>query len=451
MSCRRFDLPKKEDWKTTFIFVAVAFRNEYIVLEASPHLVPAGFSLSNSNDKHMKIFKLLLLSVLAGACMSHPVAEQQSQTPAPLYQQFADSEMLRNPDPRLIEFREKPKWEYTHGLILLATLRVYEKTGAQQYLDYVKSYADSMITEDGNILTYKLSDYNIDRLNPGRVLLALNKLSPTEKYSKALALLREQVAGQPRTAEGGFWHKKIYPYQMWLDGLYMGSPFIASYAQAYDEPALYDDVVNQILLMDAHNYSPEAKLYYHAWDEQKAERWANKETGQSPEFWGRAMGWYAMALVDVLDYLPQDHPQRTAVISVVNKVAEGLALYQDEKTGVWYQVLDKAGQEGNYAEASCSSMFSYFLLKAVNKGYLSKDYEAIAVKAYEGVLSEFVKNNDDGTVSLTHICAVAGLGGDPYREGTFEYYVNEPQRDNDPKGVGPLIMAALEYETMKAL
>lgn len=397
----------------------------------------------------MKFPQLFILTVLLMACKPQPISEQQEQKPAPLYQQFADSEMKRNPDPRLIEFRDKPKWEYTHGLMLLATLRVYEKTKDQKYLDYVKFYADSMITEDGNILTYKLSDYNIDRLNPGRVLLVLNEFAPEEKYSKALSLLREQVAGQPRTSEGGFWHKKIYPYQMWLDGLYMGSPFIVSYAKAMNEPALYDDVVNQILLMDAHNYSAEAKLYYHAWDEQKAERWANPETGQSPEFWGRAMGWYAMALVDVLDYLPQDHPQRAEVISVVNKVAEGLALYQNKETGVWYQVLNKADQEGNYAEASCSSMFSYFLLKAVNKSYLSKDYEAIASKAYEGVLREFVKTNDDGTVSLTHICAVAGLGGNPYREGTFEYYINEPQRDNDPKGVGPLIMAALEYEEMK--
>jgi unsaturated rhamnogalacturonyl hydrolase len=400
----------------------------------------------------MNAFKMLMLALIVASCATNAqntrAVSDESAAPAPLYVQLLNSEISRNPDPRLLEFREKPKWEYTHGLMCLATFRVWQHTEDPQYLDYVKYYADSMINEDGSILTYKLSDYNIDRINPGKLLLELNKVSPQPKYEKAIALLRKQMSEQPRTSEGGFWHKKRYPYQMWLDGLYMGSPFLTQYANDYSEPRLYDDVTKQIILMDKHTYSEKTGLYYHAWDESKKEKWSNKETGQSPHFWGRAMGWYSMALVDILDYLPENHPNRDKVLEIADKVASGIARYQDAETGVWWQILDKGDQEGNYLEASCSSMFSYFLLKGVNKGYLAESYRPIAKKAYEGVVKQFFVENEDGTVSLTKICAVAGLGGSPYRDGSYEYYIGEPQRDNDPKGVGPFIMAGIQYESM---
>lgn len=368
---------------------------------------------------------------------------------APLYVRMADSEINRNPDPRLIEFRTKPKWEYTHGLLCLAIYKVYEKTNNEKYLQYAKYYADSMISENGTILTYKQSDFNIDRINPGKLLFKLISKYPEEvKYKLALETLRDQMRGHPRTSEGGFWHKKRYPHQMWLDGLYMGSPFLAQYALEMNEPELFDDVVRQVMLMDEHIYDAEKKLYRHGWDESREQKWADDETGLSPEFWGRAMGWFSMALVDILDYLPQDHEGREDILRVIRKVADGIILYQDEQSGVWWQVLDKPNREGNYLEASCSSMFSYFLLKSINKGYLGEKYKNSAVRAYEGVKEEFVETGEDGLVDLTQICAVAGLGGDPYRDGSYEYYVGEPVRKNDPKGVGPFIMAGLEFDKL---
>ncbi|MBV6641550.1 MAG: glycoside hydrolase family 88 protein [Cyclobacteriaceae bacterium] len=398
----------------------------------------------------LKILGLVIV-IMWSSCAGPPVEENSLEVDAnqPIYVQMANSEIQRNPDPRLIEFRTEPKWEYTNGLLCLAILRVWEKTDNPVYYDYVKTYADSMITAEGKILTYNIRDYNIDRINPGKLLLELQEDTPHQKYGLAIETLREQMDGQPRTSEGGFWHKKRYPYQMWLDGLYMGSPFLAAYASKNNKPEIFDDVVKQVMLMDAHMYDEEKKLYYHGWDESRDMDWANDETGLSPHFWGRAMGWFSMALVDILDYLPADHPGRPEIISIVNKVAEGIVLYQDEETGVWWQILDMAGRKGNYLEASCSSMFSYFLLKAVNKGYIGTAYKEAALKAFEGVKNEFIARTDDGTISLKQICAVAGLGGNPYRDGSYEYYVGEPRRDNDPKGVGPFIMAAIEYEKMK--
>ena len=366
----------------------------------------------------------------------------------PLYVQMADSDIKRNPDPRYLDFRPKPKWEYTNGLIMTAMLKVWEKTGDEKYLDYAKSYADSMLVGDGNIVTYKKSDYNIDRVNPGKFLIELYNETGSELYKRAVDTLRQQMREHPRTSEGGFWHKKVYPHQMWLDGLYMGSPFLAQYALEFNEPELFDDVAKQIKLIHKYTYDETTGLYYHGWDESREQEWADKETGLSPNFWGRAMGWFSMALVDVLEFMPADHPERQNIIDIANTLAEGIIKHQDDETGVWYQVVDQGEREGNYLEASASSMFSYFLLKGVNNGYLREEFKDDAIKAYKGVVDEFIEQNDDGTISLTNICSVAGLGGTPYRSGSYEYYISEPKRDNDPKGVGPFIMASLEYERL---
>ena len=395
------------------------------------------------------IHRTILLSLAAAvlhACSPKTEQKQETKEQDPIYVQMADSELQRNPDPRLIDFREKPKWEYTNGLMLLSFYKVWKKTGDERFLNYGKAYMDSMITADGNILTYKLTDYNIDRVNPGKFLMLLNQIDHKAKYDSAIQTLRDQMEDHPRTSEGGFWHKKIYEHQMWLDGLYMGSPFLAQYAALYNEPELFDDVANQFLQIEKHSYSEEKQLYYHGWDESKSQKWADPETGLSPELWGRAMGWFAMAVVDVLDYFPEDHPKRDTLIHIAQKVATGIKKYQDSKSGVWYQVLDKGDQEGNYLEASCSSMFVYMLAKALNNGYIDPSYQVVADKGYEGILQEFIKENEDGTISLTKVCGVAGLGGNPYRDGTYEYYVNEIIRDNDPKGVGPFIMASLLME-----
>ena len=380
------------------------------------------------------------------ACSPKSEKQQETIEQDPIYVRMADSEIKRNPDPRLIDFRDKPKWEYTNGLMLLSFYKVWQKTNEERFLDYGKAYMDSMIMEDGKILTYKQTAYNIDRVNPGKFLILLNQVDHKAKYDTAIQTLRNQMKRHPRTSEGGFWHKKVYEHQMWLDGLYMGSPFLAQYAATYNEPELFDDVANQFLQIDKHSYSEEKQLYYHGWDESKSQKWADPETGLSPEFWGRAMGWVAMAVVDALDYFPADHPKRDTLIHIAQKVAVGIKRHQDQESGVWYQVLDKGDQEGNYLEASCSSMFVYMLAKSLKKGYIDPSYQAVAEKGYEGILKEFIKENKDGTISLTQVCGVAGLGGDPYREGTFDYYIHEVIRDNDPKGVGPFIMASLLME-----
>ncbi len=365
-----------------------------------------------------------------------------------LAKKMASSEIQRVPDAQYLDFREKPKWEYTNGLVCTAMLKVWQATGDSLYFNYAKAYADSMINEQGQIKTYKQSDYNIDRVNPGKFLIELYKATGKENYKIAIETLRAQMKEHPRTEEGGFWHKKVYPRQMWLDGLYMGSPFLAKYAKNFNEEALFDDVANQIYLIDKYAYDSVSGLYYHGWDESREQEWANKETGLSPHFWGRAIGWFSMAVVDVLEYFPQDHPKRQMIVDIANKLAAGILKYRDEESGVWYQVVDMGNKEGNYLEASASSMFSYFLLKGSNMKIFNPNFGEEAKQSFQDVTNEFIQQNEDGTISLTKICGVAGLGGNPYRSGTFEYYVNEPIRENDPKGVGPYIMAALEYDKL---
>ena len=360
------------------------------------------------------------------------------------------SEMKRFPDAWMLDFHKTPKWSYPNGLVLKGAEELYKKNGKKEYFDYMKGYAEEMVNADGSIKTYKIKNYNIDMLNSGNVLLYLYSVDKQDKYLKALQLLRSQLNDHPRTSEGGFWHKQIYPHQMWLDGLYMGEPFYANYTQMFDKGdsanKAYDDIVNQFDLIQKHLKDPKTGLLYHGWDESREQAWADKQTGLSPNFWGRAMGWYGMAIVDVLDFLPQNHPGRARLISYLNSYSEALVKVQDSKTGLWYQVLDKGGEKGNYLEASASSMFVYTFAKGARKGYLPTSYKTIAKKGYDGIIKNLISVEKDGTVNLNQNCAVAGLGGTPYRSGTYEYYVNEEIRSNDPKGTGPFILASLELE-----
>ncbi|WP_205500016.1 glycoside hydrolase family 88/105 protein [Rufibacter psychrotolerans] len=402
----------------------------------------------------MKLAKyaLLALTTLTMACRSGQSttssAPAASPTGKPYSVWMADSEIKRSPQGWMIDFRPEPKWDYTQGLFASALERVWKRTGDQKYFTYIKAFADTMITDDGKIKTYKKLDYNIDRVNPGKFLIGLHKATGQPKYKIALDELRDQMRTHPRTSEGGFWHKKIYPHQMWLDGLYMATPFLAQYAAEYNEPALFDEVVKQIVLMDKNTWDPKKGLFYHAWDEKRAQKWADPVTGLSPNVWGRAMGWMSMALVDALDFVPQNHPQRGEILRVTKKMAQAIAQYQDPKTGLWWQVVDQGGREGNYLEGSASSMFTYFLVKAAKKGYIDQKYLQNAQRGYNGLLENLIRKEADGTISITQVCAVAGLGGNPYRDGTYEYYINEQKRDNDPKAVAPFIMASLEFEEM---
>jgi len=356
---------------------------------------------------------------------------------------FANSEMKRFPQAWQLDHGKRLYFGYAQGVGCTAMLKVWKQTNNRKYLDYVIHWADTIINDKGEIHLYKVETYNIDYINAGKVLFDVYKQTSNEKYKLAMDRLVAQMKMHPRTLEGAFWHKLIYQHQIWLDGLYMGSPFLAQYAVTFDQPELMEDIINQFLICDKHTYDAKTGLYYHAWDESKKQRWANKETGQSPNFWGRAIGWWFMALVDVLDFVPQNHPQRSELLRMIRGLADTLPKYQD-KTGLWYQVLDKGTEGGNYLEASVSSMFMYSYAKAVNKGYIDKKYRKIAEKAYDGLMNTLIVKNADGTLTLTKCCQVGGLGGHPYRDGSLEYYVNEKIRNNDSKATGPFIMGCLE-------
>lgn len=343
------------------------------------------------------------------------------------------------------------KWTYEHGVVLKGIEGVWYKTGDARYFNHIQQNLDYFVNDDGTIRTYKPEDYNIDNILPGRNLLTLYKVTGKEKYAKAAALLREQLKNHPRTTDGGFWHKKIYPSQMWLDGLYMGEPFYAEYAATFHETAAFDDIAKQFILMERHARDERTGLLYHAWDESKKQRWANPATGRSPHFWGRAMGWYAMALVDTLEHFPAQHAQRGEVVAILNRLAAAVEKYQEPKTGLWYQVLDRGTQQGNYLEASASSMFVYALAKGVRLGYLPASYFKVAARGYEGIKQRFIKTDASGQTNLDGTVSVAGLGGNPYRDGSYEYYLSEKVVTNDPKGMGAFLMAANEMETAATL
>jgi rhamnogalacturonyl hydrolase YesR/beta-xylosidase/lysophospholipase L1-like esterase len=363
---------------------------------------------------------------------------------------MAESVMKRTPDPLLLDVVEKPKWDYTQGLVLLAIQQLANRTGDERYAQYVKAYYDRMIDPDGTIHAYKLDEYSLDRVNAGKELFQLYAKTHDEKYRKAIETLRQQFRGQPRTSDGGFWHKKRYPHQIWLDGLYMGAPWLAQYAKVFNDPAAFDEVIEQFVLMEKHARDEKSGLLYHGWDESRTQKWADPNTGRSPAFWGRAMGWYAMGLVETLDYVPPDHPRRGQLIAVLERLADAIVKVQDPKSGVWWNVLDQPNRERNYLESSASAMFAFTLLKASRLGYIDARYDAIGRRAYEGILKEFIEVEPTGFVTIHRAIAVAGLGGDPekerYRDGTYDYYVGEKIRDNDPKAVGPFIFASMEME-----
>ncbi|SHG03477.1 glycoside hydrolase family 88/105 protein [Dysgonomonas macrotermitis] len=360
------------------------------------------------------------------------------------YQQMSDSEMKRNPESWMLDFSKTPKWNYCHGLMLQAILQTWNVTHDQKYFDYAYSFADLMVAPDGQIKTYKPEEYNIDRVNSGKMLFPIYAKTKEERFKLALDLMRNQMKTHPRTADGSFWHKKIYPHQVWLDGLYMAGPFLAEYGKTFNEPGLYDEVVLQIV--DAHKYLYDAKtgLYYHGWDESRQQKWADPVTGLSPNFWSRSIGWYMMSIVDALDFIPEDHPKRPELIGILKDISAAVEKFREPKTGMWYQVTNLGTREGNYLESSGSVMFIYTWVKGAQRGYLDKSYLKKGQKAYSQYLKRFVKKESDGTISITDGCSVAGLGGEKvYRDGSFEYYISEPVRDNDPKAVGPFIMLSI--------
>lgn len=370
------------------------------------------------------------------------------------------SEMKRVPHSYLLDFSSKPKWSYVMGIEMEGMLDTYEhyKEGNNAILDYLKEYPAKMIDEKGNITGYKYEDFNLDNVRTAKFILRMHNLFPTKGTEKALKTLFKQLQNQPRTKEGVYWHKAIYANQVWLDGIFMGLPFYCNYAVQTMKPKkaekYLNDAVDQMVKTDYRTYDEKTQLWKHAWDETHQQFWANNEDGKSQHCWARALGWYVMAMTECLDAMPENYARRQEVIDLLNKAMKSVVKYQDKKTGVWYDVLDVKSDK-NYLESTASSMFAYVLLKGYRKGYLSEEYLKAGVKAYNGILKQFIKVNADKTISLTRCCAVSGLGPGPgpyvkkpnyKRDGSFEYYMSEPIRDNDAKGVGPFIWASLEME-----
>lgn len=357
---------------------------------------------------------------------------------AELAVRMSESVMRRNPLFPL-------KWSYDYGVVFKGMEAVYRLTGDVRFFDYIHANMDQFVTDTGDISGYSVNEYNIDHVNNGKALLFLYRETGLDKYRTAAHLLDTQLAGHPRTKEGGFWHKQIYPHQMWLDGLYMGQPFRAEFARLFDRPADLDDIARQLLLMERKARDPKSGLLYHGWDESRLMDWANPVTGCSPNFWGRAMGWYAMSLVDVLEHLPKTHRDYAAICAVLQRTLSALLAVQDEATGLWLQVLDGAGRRGNYVEASASCMVVYALAKGVRLGALPFErFAQAAEEGYAGILKRFISTDSDGLLTLNGTCEVAGLGNVPYRDGSFAYYISERVIANDLKGIGAFIKASVE-------
>ncbi|MHB9292969.1 Unsaturated rhamnogalacturonyl hydrolase YteR [Hollandina sp. SP2] len=347
------------------------------------------------------------------------------------------------------------KWHYEHGLVLQSIYVVGKQTGNPRYCPWVKAMYDAIISADGTIRGYREAEYNLDQINPGKTLFSLYRDFGEDRYRTAIETLRNQLRTQPRTKAGGFWHKQIYPFQMWLDGLYMQGPFYAQYGEEYGSPEDFEDVAAQLILMESKARDKKTGLLYHAWDEARNQAWANPNTGCSPHFWGRAMGWYAMAVVDVLELVPPGHDQTLATINdIATRVAQAIMRVQDPQSGMWYQVLDQGRVAQNYLETSVSSMFVYFLLKLIRTGVLAQAavpaVKEAALHAYQGIMERMVSEDPSGELHLAGICAVAGLGGRPYRDGSFAYYVGEAIVRDDFKGIGPFILASLERERLES-
>jgi unsaturated rhamnogalacturonyl hydrolase len=348
------------------------------------------------------------------------------------------------------------RWHYEHGLVLQSIYAAAPADGrGEEIRRWVKAMYDTKISEDGGIAAYRIDEFNLDQINPGKGLFDLYAATGEEKYRNAIETLGDQLRRQPRTRSGGFWHKLIYPGQMWLDGVYMASPFYARYVREYEGGRREDfaDVVRQCTLLASKARDPATGLLYHAWDESRTQRWANRETGCSPHFWGRALGWYGMALVDILDNIEAFEEGRAELLALAQGLIAPLLGVQDRESGLWYQVLDQGAREKNYREASASAMFVYFLFKMLRKGYVPASeadrVKAAALAGHDGLVSRMLSQEEaSGELHLGGICSVAGLGGAPYRDGSYTYYVSEPIVTDDFKGVGPFILASLERERL---
>lgn len=337
-------------------------------------------------------------------------------------------------------------WNYIDGCMITALLCAGEITGEKKYTDFAESFIDYYVNEDGTILGYSLEKYNLDDVNEGRVLFDLYKLTGKEKYKKAIFLQHEQLKAQPRTDTGNFWHKLIYPNQIWLDGLYMAQVFYVKFQKEFGGKD-YSDTVNQFKNVYKYMRNPEKGLYYHGCDRSKEAFWADPETGCSKNFWLRAMGWFCVALADIIEIIDDDDAKKELSV-IFSEAIEGISQYADPETGMYYQVIDCGGREGNYLETSGSSMIAYAMMKGARLGVLDKKFAVAGRKTFDGICKKYLTVSEDGELNLGGICLVAGLGpeNNPRRDGSYEYYISEPVVENDAKGVAPFVLCYTEVK-----
>ena len=365
----------------------------------------------------------------------------------PWSERAANAAIARWPDGHVSQPGTPSIWNYELGTLLEGMDSVWLNTADPSYFHYIQNSVDALVAPDGSIPTLKPEEHQLDNILLGRQLLLLYGVTRNPLYLTAATFLYDQLAHQPRSTSGGFWHKQRYPNQMWLDGLYMAEPFRAEYASISHHPEDFNDITRQFVLMEQHARDPRTGLLYHGWDEAKQERWANKQTGDSSEFWARGIGWYMMALVDTLDYYPAGDSGRQHLLAILQREAAAVVRYQDLSTGLWYDVLNKPHEKGNYLESSASCMFVYALAKGIRRGYLPQTYSSSATHGYKGILTHFTSIAPESEFSLTGTVKASGLGGDPYRDGSYAYYIGEKVVTNDPKGIGAFLLASSETET----
>ncbi len=337
---------------------------------------------------------------------------------------------------------ELGNWNYTDGIIIDALYSIASRTGREDDFNYIRQYLDHFVSADGSMdpQAYPLELFSLDRVRPASTLLWMYDRTREEKYLKAARYVASQLDRQPRTSDGGYWHRSTYPNQMWLDGIYMADVFAVQFASKTSQPKYYDEAVKQITLIYSHTHDPKTGLCYHGWDETKSRPWANKETGTSPEFWGRAIGWYVMAMADVMDWLPADHPGHKEVLPIFQSLCRSLLSFQDHGTGMWHQILDKPTAPKNYVETSCSLMYAYAMARGAERGWLGPEFLGHARRSARGVLNHEVDLLPDNHMDIRGTVQVGSLGGDG---GFYDYYVSVPVVTNDQKALGAFMNLSL--------
>ncbi|WP_294960790.1 glycoside hydrolase family 88 protein [uncultured Flavobacterium sp.] len=395
--------------------------------------------------KKTALLLFLLFNVFAIAQNQTDASENVIPYDLKWSERTALSILSKYPNAWQLDGNDKPKWDYKMGFVLSGFEKLYQKTNNKKYLNYIKEYVDGMIDSTGNIKKYDVKEYNIDCLNPGKLLFNLYDITKDSRYLQIIGKLRNQLESQPRTPSGGFWHKQIYPNQMWIDGLYMAEPFYAQFTVKYEKGKSLDDIAKQFELVQNHIVDPKTGLVYQAWDESKEIAWADKQTGTSPTIWGRGIGWYMVALVETLDYFPKSHPKHKVLVEYLKQIAKNVNQYKSEN-GLWYQVADKPELYANYVEPSASGMIIYAFAKGASRGYLASSYKTAAKKSFDSFVKEFVKVDKKGEVNILNVSSNVGLGGKPFRDGTNDYYLSSKTKENGAIGLGAFLLASIELE-----